>query len=123
MRDLDSMTLDVAIAEIEGSERAYHYDPQTYYKRYLPPKKEPQRTAKQEKVNMTEISQFPEYGFVRLKQVLKVIPVSRSTWWAWVKDGKAPQPVKLGPKTTAWKVEDIRALINTLSANGARDRS
>lgn len=38
-------------------------------------------------------------------------PVSKSTWWAGVKDGRYPKPVKLGPKITAWRVEDIKELI------------
>lgn len=55
---------------------------------------------------------LPETGFVRLPQILSVIPVSRSTWWAGVKSGRFPKPVKtLGPRITAWRVEDIRALI------------
>ncbi|WP_229600821.1 helix-turn-helix transcriptional regulator [Reyranella humidisoli] len=45
-----------------------------------------------------------------------VIPVGRSTWWAGVKAGRFPKPVKLGPRTTAWKVEDIRALIERWNA-------
>lgn len=56
---------------------------------------------------------FPKAGLVRLKDILAPtgpIPVSRSTWWAGVKDGRFPRPVKLGPKTTAWRAEDIRAL-------------
>lgn len=57
------------------------------------------------------MSNLPETGFVRLPTVLSVYPVSKSTWWAGVKSGRFPQPVKLGPRTTAWKVEDIRALI------------
>lgn len=40
-----------------------------------------------------------------------IIPVSTSTWWEGVKDGRFPRPVKLGPRTTAWRVEDIRELI------------
>jgi len=59
---------------------------------------------------------LPETGFVRLPDVLKVFPVSKSTWWAGVKDNRFPQPVKLGPKITAWRVEDIRALIITAGA-------
>jgi predicted DNA-binding transcriptional regulator AlpA len=39
------------------------------------------------------------------------IPVSRSTWWAGVKSGRFPQPVKLGPKTTTWKESEIDDLI------------
>jgi hypothetical protein len=38
-------------------------------------------------------------------------PVGRSSWWAGIKSGRFPKPVKLGPRTTAWRVEDIRALI------------
>jgi prophage regulatory protein len=56
-------------------------------------------------------SVLPETGFVRISEVLKVFPVSKSTWWAGVKDGKYPKPVKLGAKITAWRVEDIRDLI------------
>jgi predicted DNA-binding transcriptional regulator AlpA len=57
---------------------------------------------------------LPETGFLRLPQVLKVFPISKSSWWAGVKAGQYPKPVKLGPKTTAWRVEDIRALIANL---------
>lgn len=58
---------------------------------------------------------IPETGFVRLPQILAVIPVSRSTWWAWVKSGKAPAGKKLGPRITAWKAADIRALIEQVA--------
>jgi predicted DNA-binding transcriptional regulator AlpA len=50
-------------------------------------------------------------GFLRLQAVLSVIPVSKSSWWAGVRDGKYPRPIKLGPRTTVWRVEDIRDLI------------
>ena len=59
---------------------------------------------------------LPPTGFVRLASILAPqgpIPVGRSTWWAGVKIGRFPQPVKLGPRTTVWKVEDIRKLIET----------
>ena len=59
---------------------------------------------------------LPETGFLRLPDVLKVFPVSKSSWWAGIKEGRYPQPVKLGPKMTAWRVEDIRELIAKLGA-------
>jgi prophage regulatory protein len=65
---------------------------------------------------MTNSTQFPDTGFVRLPAVLAVFPVSRSTWWQGVKDGKFPKPHKLGPRVTAWKAEDIRALIVRIAA-------
>jgi len=60
-------------------------------------------------------NQLPQTGFVRLPQVLSHIPVSRSSWWAGVKSGKYPSPIKLGENTTAWKAEDIHALIAKLA--------
>ncbi|MGA3846860.1 helix-turn-helix transcriptional regulator [Ralstonia nicotianae] len=55
---------------------------------------------------------LPETGFVRLPQILSLIPISRSAWWAGVREGKFPKGIKLGSKTTVWRAEDIRALIN-----------
>lgn len=56
---------------------------------------------------------FPETGLVRLKQIIAPegpIPVSKSTWWQGVKDGRFPKPQKLGSRVTVWRAEDIRAL-------------
>jgi predicted DNA-binding transcriptional regulator AlpA len=54
-------------------------------------------------------------GFLRLSQVLEIIPVSRSAWWAGCKNGRYPKPVKLGPRTTAWRTADIAALLEKFS--------
>lgn len=69
---------------------------------------------------------LPETGLVRLSQIIgnpkakppvpAIIPVSASTWWAGVSVGRFPKPVKLGERITAWRVEDIRALMEGLSA-------
>jgi prophage regulatory protein len=60
---------------------------------------------------MTTNVHLPETGFVRLPPILTVFPISRSAFWAGVKTGKYPKPIKLSPRCTAWKVEDIRKLI------------
>lgn len=60
-----------------------------------------------------DTSFFPKTGLVRLSQILAPagpIPVSKSTWWQGVKEGRFPRPMKLGPRTTVWRAEDIRAL-------------
>lgn len=57
---------------------------------------------------------LPLGGLVRLPAVLAVVPVSRATWLAWVHDGKAPRPVKIGARAVAWRVEDVRAFLATL---------
>jgi predicted DNA-binding transcriptional regulator AlpA len=63
---------------------------------------------------MASQNELPKTGFVRLRTILAPggpIPVSKSTWWAGVKSGRFPKPVKLGPRVTAWRVEDIQSLI------------
>lgn len=60
---------------------------------------------------MEKQSILPEVGFVRLPTILAVIPISKSSWWEGVKEGRFPSPIKLGPRTTVWRVEDIRVLI------------
>lgn len=57
---------------------------------------------------------LPATGFLRLNAVLRLIPVSRSCWWAGVASGRYPQPVRLGPRVTAWRVEEIRNFIDDI---------
>ncbi|MDD2321231.1 MAG: AlpA family phage regulatory protein [Geobacteraceae bacterium] len=60
------------------------------------------------------IAPLPETGYVRLPAVLAVIPISKSTWWNGVRDGRYPKPTKkFGPRISAWDVRDIRALIES----------
>jgi predicted DNA-binding transcriptional regulator AlpA len=61
-------------------------------------------------------AKFPSTGYLRLPQVLYFFPVSKSTWWAGVKDGRFPKGHKLSVRVTAWKVEEIRALIEQRGA-------
>lgn len=65
---------------------------------------------------------LPETGFLRLRQIVGdakanppivgVFPISRSSWYAGIMAGIYPKPVKLGPRIAAWRVEDIRALLD-----------
>jgi predicted DNA-binding transcriptional regulator AlpA len=57
---------------------------------------------------------IPATGFLRLPQVLAFIPVGKSSWWRGVKEGRYPKPVKIAPRSTAWKAEDIAALVECL---------
>lgn len=50
-------------------------------------------------------------GLLRERQVLEILPIGRSTWWAGVKAGRFPQPIKLGPRTTCWRKSDIQKLV------------
>lgn len=72
---------------------------------------------------MTESIPLPSTGFLRLRQIVgdqktgtpAIIPVSKSTWWAGVKTGRYPAPVKLSERCTAWRVEEIRTLLNSMA--------
>jgi len=66
--------------------------------------------------NITQID-----GYLRLNQIVgnskstppiaAIIPISKSSWWKGVKEGRYPQPVKLRPRMTAWRTSDIQAFI------------
>jgi prophage regulatory protein len=68
-------------------------------------------------MNQTESTQAENaQGFLRLPEVLKLIPVSKATWWAGVKTGRYPPSRHLGPRTTAWLASDIQAWISSAAA-------
>ena len=52
--------------------------------------------------------------------IAPIIPVSKSTWWSGIQTGRYPAPVKLGPRLTAWRESDIRALVERLSSRESR---
>lgn len=66
---------------------------------------------------------LPESGYVRLTQIIgnpkagipAIIPVSKSTWWAGIKSGRYPKPIKLSLRCTAWPVEAIRDLLESMA--------
>ena len=50
-------------------------------------------------------------GLLRLPEVLAVFPISASSWWLGVREGRYPQSIKLGARCTCWRAADVRALI------------
>jgi len=56
-------------------------------------------------------------GFIRLKSVLQIFPVSKTAWFQGVKDGRYPKPIRLAPRTSVYRVSDIRELIDKLGAD------
>lgn len=67
------------------------------------------------------INNINPLGFLRASQILgnrkkgipALIPVSRSSWYAGVRDGKYPKPQKLGPRTSVWRASDILAILDS----------
>ena len=65
---------------------------------------------------------LPQFGFVRLCQIIgnakavppipALIPIGKSSWWAGISSGRFPKGIKLGPRTTVWRIDEVQALIN-----------
>lgn len=51
--------------------------------------------------------------FMRIKEVVKVVSVSKSTIWLWVKEKKFPEPIKLSPRCTVWRSEAVEAFMDS----------
>ena len=77
--------------------------------------------------NTSTSAKIPEIGFLTIYQIIgnkklnpptpPIIPVSRTTFLDGVKSGIFPKPVKLGGRTNAWRVQDIRILIDSMGAD------
>jgi predicted DNA-binding transcriptional regulator AlpA len=65
------------------------------------------------------IHTLPATGFLRLSQVLKFVPIGKTKWYLGSRSGEYPRPVSLGPRTSAYRAEDIAALIQRLGAQTA----
>ena len=55
-------------------------------------------------------------ALIKLPEVLQLYPVSRSTWYQGIKLGKYPPPIKIGPRSSAWRLSDINKLIEDVGA-------
>lgn len=86
------------------------YDPRMY------------RTIHRKALRNFMANALPETGYLRLYQIIgdprripavpPLVPISKSAWWAGVRSGRFPRSIKLGPRTTVWRVEDIRAILS-----------
>jgi prophage regulatory protein len=60
---------------------------------------------------------LPDTGFLRQRQVLAFVPISKSTLWRQVRARSFPSPVKLSAGVTAWRAEDVRRWITEQCGN------
>jgi predicted DNA-binding transcriptional regulator AlpA len=66
---------------------------------------------------------IPQPAYLRVSDIARnrrtggagLLPVTASTWWAWVKAGKAPAPIKLSPGCTVWRRADVLAFAESLA--------
>ena len=69
------------------------------------------------------MKKLTEDFFLRLPQVLELIPISKSAWWQGCKEGRFPKPIKLGPRTSVWRSSDIAALVERLSLQSVQEEN
>jgi len=62
-----------------------------------------------------------EVQFYRLSQLNQQLSVSRSSIWAWVKEGSFPKPIKLGKNCTAWNAEDVHEWVQKRTLLSAKE--
>jgi prophage regulatory protein len=74
------------------------------------PRAPPENTKQTKLIPSAEV-QLPAEGFVRLPQVLAVLPVSPAHFWDGIRQGIFPPGVSISPKVTAWVVSDVRRAI------------
>ncbi len=67
---------------------------------------------------MSDTNSIQPKRLLRINQVLALVPVGRSSWWEGCRTGRYPKPVKLGPRTTVWRAEDIAVFIENLGKQG-----
>ena len=67
---------------------------------------------------MSDVQSILSKRLLRINQVLALVPIGRSSWWEGCRTGRYPKPIKLGPRTTVWRAEDIAAFIESLGDQG-----
>lgn len=71
-------------------------------------------------------SRIDPNGLYRIKSIVRarggetpLIDICPATWWAGVKSGRFPKPVKIpGGRITCWRGADLLALVERLGARG-----
>jgi len=62
------------------------------------------------------------YRYLRLKSVLELIPVGRSTWYRWIQCGIAPKPTSISLRIAAWKAQDIKDLLEEMGKSDWQEK-
>ena len=66
-------------------------------------------------MNMNHSNPDLSNQLLRLPEVLKRFPVSRTSWYDGIDLGLYPAPLRLGKRTVAWRASDIDRVIRNLN--------
>jgi prophage regulatory protein len=60
--------------------------------------------------------QTPPITLMRIPQILKMMPVSKSKFWLMVQKGEFPKPIKIG-RSSFWTIEQVQSFIRERTDN------
>jgi prophage regulatory protein len=63
-----------------------------------------------------------EERFLRLPEVVRRVGISRSSVWLWVRQGRFPEPIRVGPRVTCWRQTEIDRWIEARVAEAGRSQ-
>jgi prophage regulatory protein len=58
-----------------------------------------------------------DLGFMRLPQVLSVLPISKTSWYEGIKSKRYPASFRISARAVGWRKSDIFALVEKLGAS------
>ncbi|UNU72907.1 AlpA family transcriptional regulator [Moraxella nasovis] len=68
------------------------------------------------KTTQTQNDTFHPKGISRIDKVCKMVGLSKSTIYGWIKQGKFPKPIKLSTSMSAWRNSDVLAWLDNLES-------
>ena len=71
-------------------------------------------TDSKKNFNPDQFSHLKNPRIMRIRQVLAVYPIGRSTLYAMIKRGEFPLPVSLGARSVGWRAHDVFAFLASL---------
>ena len=66
--------------------------------------------ASNKEKSSNDLSNLPDDAIIRLPDVLRLYPISKSAWWQGVKDKRFPAAIPLGVRARGWRLGDVLAL-------------
>ncbi|WP_373033563.1 helix-turn-helix transcriptional regulator [Sulfurovum sp.] len=57
--------------------------------------------------------------FIRIKEVMELTGLAKSTVWAWVASGRLPKGTKLSSRVTVWRESEIQTWIEKQTGGAA----
>jgi prophage regulatory protein len=77
-----------------------------------------ERTSQEPQQRATVSKQtYPEGALLRMKNVKELLGVSAGTVYRWISEGTFPRPVRVGERSVRWRLDDLEAWRDGLSAN------